>query len=108
MKILSFSYAHVIPIILCPMKSGTLQKTLTVVFLCRWEASSWSECSRTCGEGFQFRLVRCWKMLAPGLDSSVYSDLCIEAQLERPPERRSCKSPTCGPQWEVAEWSEVG
>uniref|UniRef100_A0A8C1LL16 ADAMTS-like 2 n=1 Tax=Cyprinus carpio TaxID=7962 RepID=A0A8C1LL16_CYPCA len=72
----------------------------------RWEANSWSECSRTCGEGFQFRLVRCWKMLAPGLDSSVYSDLCIEAQLERPPERRSCKSPTCGPQWEVAEWSE--
>uniref|UniRef100_A0A8C1CWW8 ADAMTS-like 2 n=1 Tax=Cyprinus carpio carpio TaxID=630221 RepID=A0A8C1CWW8_CYPCA len=72
----------------------------------RWEASSWSECSRTCGEGFQFRLVRCWKMLAPGLDSSVYSDLCIEAQLERPPERRACKSPTCGPQWEVAEWSE--
>ncbi len=47
-------------------------------------------------------------MLAPGLDSSVYSDLCIEAQLERPPERRACKSPTCGPQWEVAEWSEVG
>ncbi|XP_057184990.1 ADAMTS-like protein 2 isoform X2 [Triplophysa rosa] len=72
----------------------------------RWEASSWSECSRTCGEGFQFRLVRCWKMLAPGLDSSVYSDLCKEAQLERPLESRACKSPTCGPQWEVAEWSE--
>ncbi|TSM85954.1 ADAMTS-like protein 2 [Bagarius yarrelli] len=72
----------------------------------RWEASSWSECSRTCGEGFQFRLVRCWKMLAPGLDSSVYSDLCTDAELERPPERRSCKSPTCGPQWEMAEWLE--
>ncbi|XP_062873822.1 ADAMTS-like protein 2 [Trichomycterus rosablanca] len=72
----------------------------------RWEASSWSECSRTCGEGFQFRLVRCWKMLAPGLDSSVYSDLCTDGELERPPERRSCKSPTCGPQWEVAEWLE--
>uniref|UniRef100_A0A8C6TXT9 ADAMTS-like 2 n=1 Tax=Neogobius melanostomus TaxID=47308 RepID=A0A8C6TXT9_9GOBI len=72
----------------------------------RWEASSWSECSRTCGEGFQFRQVRCWKMLSPGLDSSVYSDLCMEAELERPPERRTCKSPTCGPQWEVAEWSE--
>ncbi|KAL7839703.1 hypothetical protein SRHO_G00263610 [Serrasalmus rhombeus] len=72
----------------------------------RWEASSWSECSRTCGEGFQFRQVRCWKMLAPGLDSSVYSDLCTDAELERPPERRPCKSPTCGPQWEVAEWLE--
>ncbi|KAM6965405.1 ADAMTS-like protein 2 [Aplochiton taeniatus] len=72
----------------------------------RWEASSWSECSRTCGEGFQFRLVRCWKMLSPGLDSSVYSDLCTLAELERPPERRPCKSPICGPQWEVAEWAE--
>ncbi|KAJ8006063.1 hypothetical protein DPEC_G00124370 [Dallia pectoralis] len=72
----------------------------------RWEASSWSECSRTCGEGFQFRLVRCWKMLSPGLDSSVYSDLCTLAELEMPLERRICKSPTCGPQWEVAEWAE--
>ncbi|XP_018601974.1 ADAMTS-like protein 2 [Scleropages formosus] len=72
----------------------------------RWEASSWSECSRTCGEGFQFRMVRCWKMLSPGLDSSVYSDLCTLAELERPPERRPCRSPACGPQWEVAEWSE--
>uniref|UniRef100_I3K8M3 ADAMTS like 2 n=1 Tax=Oreochromis niloticus TaxID=8128 RepID=I3K8M3_ORENI len=72
----------------------------------RWEASSWSECSRTCGEGFQFRQVRCWKMLSPGLDSSVYSDLCTMADLERPVERRACKSPACGPQWEVAEWME--
>ncbi|XP_076007219.1 ADAMTS-like protein 2 [Genypterus blacodes] len=72
----------------------------------RWEASSWSECSRTCGEGFQFRQVRCWKMLSPGLDSSVYSDLCTMAELERPMERRPCKSPACGPQWEVAEWVE--
>uniref|UniRef100_A0A3Q2ZK89 ADAMTS-like 2 n=1 Tax=Kryptolebias marmoratus TaxID=37003 RepID=A0A3Q2ZK89_KRYMA len=71
-----------------------------------WEASSWSECSRTCGEGFQFRQVRCWKMLSPGLDSSVYSDLCTMADLERPVERRACKSPACGPQWEVAEWAE--
>ncbi|XP_058861336.1 ADAMTS-like protein 2 [Acipenser ruthenus] len=72
----------------------------------RWEASSWSECSRTCGEGFQFRMVRCWKMLSPGLDSSVYSELCEQAELERPSDRRACKNPACGPQWEVAEWSE--
>ncbi|XP_077570542.1 ADAMTS-like protein 2 [Stigmatopora nigra] len=72
----------------------------------RWEASSWNECSQTCGEGFQFRQVRCWKMLSPGLDSSVYSDLCTMADLEKPMERRGCKSPACGPQWEVAEWTE--
>nr|XP_023687637.1 ADAMTS-like protein 2 isoform X2 [Paramormyrops kingsleyae] len=76
------------------------------VTLYRWEASSWSECTHTCGEGFQFRLVRCWKMLAPGLDSSVYSDLCDLAHVERPVERRTCQNPTCGPQWEVAQWSE--
>ncbi|NXK62388.1 ATL2 protein, partial [Sylvietta virens] len=72
----------------------------------RWETSRWSECSRTCGEGFQFRTVRCWKMLAPGFDSSVYDDLCEAAGLARPMERKACKNKACGPQWELSEWSE--
>ncbi|KAJ7308126.1 hypothetical protein JRQ81_008637 [Phrynocephalus forsythii] len=72
----------------------------------RWEASSWSECSRTCGEGYQFRIVRCWKMMSPGFDSSVYSDLCESAEIARPEERKVCKNPACGPQWEMSEWSE--
>ncbi|NWY69578.1 ATL2 protein, partial [Erithacus rubecula] len=72
----------------------------------RWETSSWSECSRTCGEGFQFRIVRCWKMISPGFDSSVYSDLCESADIARPDERKVCKNPACGPQWEMSEWSE--
>lgn len=73
----------------------------------RWETSSWSECSRTCGEGHQFRIVRCWKMLSPGLDSSVYSNLCESADITRPEEQKVCKNPACGPQWEMSEWSEV-
>ena len=83
---------------------------LTASFLClscRWETSSWSECSRTCGEGYQFRIVRCWKMISPGFDSSVYSDLCESADITRPDERKVCKNPACGPQWEMSEWSEV-
>ncbi|NWZ40821.1 ATL2 protein, partial [Brachypodius atriceps] len=72
----------------------------------RWETSRWSECSRTCGEGFQYRTVRCWKMLAPGFDSSVYDDLCENAGLARPMERKACKNKACGPQWELSEWSE--
>ncbi|XP_039929517.2 ADAMTS-like protein 2 [Hirundo rustica] len=72
----------------------------------RWETSRWSECSRTCGEGFQYRTVRCWKMLAPGFDSSVYDDLCEAAGLARPMERKACKNKACGPQWELSEWSE--
>ncbi|KFP31859.1 ADAMTS-like 2, partial [Colius striatus] len=73
----------------------------------RWETSRWSECSRTCGEGYQYRTVRCWKMLAPGFDSSVYDDLCQSAGLARPMERKACKNKACGPQWELSEWSEV-
>ncbi|XP_075434930.1 ADAMTS-like protein 2 isoform X2 [Ascaphus truei] len=72
----------------------------------RWETSSWSECSRTCGEGYQFRIVRCWKMISPGFDSSVYSDLCESADLTRPDEKKVCRNPACGPQWEISEWSE--
>nr|XP_033816960.1 ADAMTS-like protein 2 isoform X2 [Geotrypetes seraphini] len=72
----------------------------------RWETSSWSECSRTCGEGYQLRIVRCWKMISPGFDSSVYNDLCEAADIIKPEERKICKNPACGPQWEMSEWSE--
>ncbi|XP_069788236.1 ADAMTS-like protein 2 isoform X2 [Narcine bancroftii] len=72
----------------------------------RWETSSWSECSRTCGEGYQFRIVRCWKIISAGFDSSVYNEMCESADLFRPSERKICKNPACGPQWEMSEWSE--
>ncbi|KAM9323062.1 ADAMTS-like protein 2 [Pholidichthys leucotaenia] len=72
----------------------------------RWETSGWSECSRTCGEGVQYRTVRCWKMLSPGLDSSVYDSLCLSHNLHKPASRKVCHGQSCGPQWEVSEWSE--
>lgn len=87
-------------VLLCPFSPGDCSW--------RWETSRWSECSRTCGEGYQYRTVRCWKMLAPGFDSSVYDDLCESAGLARPMERKACKNKACGPQWELSEWSEVG
>ncbi|XP_058498964.1 ADAMTS-like protein 2 isoform X2 [Solea solea] len=72
----------------------------------RWETSGWSDCSRTCGEGVQYRTVRCWKMLSPGLDSSVYDSLCLSHDLHKPANRKVCHGQSCGPQWEVSEWSE--
>uniref|UniRef100_A0A6Q2Y108 PLAC domain-containing protein n=1 Tax=Esox lucius TaxID=8010 RepID=A0A6Q2Y108_ESOLU len=72
----------------------------------RWETSRWSECSRTCGEGYQFRTVRCWKMMAPGFDSSVYDEMCVAAELQKPMTHKACKTKGCGPQWEVSDWSE--
>uniref|UniRef100_A0A3B4GWJ3 ADAMTS-like protein 2 n=1 Tax=Pundamilia nyererei TaxID=303518 RepID=A0A3B4GWJ3_9CICH len=66
----------------------------------------WSACSRTCGEGVQYRIVRCWKMLSPGFDSSVYDSLCLSHDLHKPANRKVCHGQSCGPQWEVSEWSE--
>ncbi|KAJ8012291.1 hypothetical protein DPEC_G00067140 [Dallia pectoralis] len=74
--------------------------------LARWETSRWSECSRTCGDGYQFRTVRCWKMMAPGFDSSVYDEMCVTAEMQKPMTHKECKSQGCGPQWEVSDWSE--
>lgn len=81
--------------------------TTSYHFLLRWETSGWSECSRTCGEGVQYRTVRCWKMLSPGLDSSVYDSLCLSHDLHKPANRKVCLGQSCGPQWEVSDWSEV-
>ncbi|MFT7808279.1 ADAMTS-like protein 2 isoform X2 [Arapaima gigas] len=72
----------------------------------RWETSRWSECSRTCDEGHQFRTVRCWRMMAPGFDSSVYDELCHAADLPKPVTRKTCQNRPCGPQWEISAWSE--
>ncbi|XP_035771708.1 ADAMTS-like protein 2, partial [Neolamprologus brichardi] len=72
----------------------------------RWETSGWSACSRTCGEGVQYRIVRCWKMLSPGFDSSVYDSLCLSHDLHKPANRKVCHGQSCGPQWEVSGWSE--
>ncbi|KAF7237222.1 ADAMTS-like protein 2 [Varanus komodoensis] len=101
--------AMVFPVAMYGCESWTIRKAerrRIEAFELWWETSSWSECSRTCGEGYQFRIVRCWKMISPGFDSSVYSDLCESADITRPEERKVCKNPACGPQWEMSEWSE--
>lgn len=46
-------------------------------------------------------------MLSPGLDSSVYDSLCLSHDVHKPANRKVCHGQSCGPQWEVSEWSEV-
>ena len=71
----------------------------------RWEASQWEPCSTSCGEGQQTRSVHCWRLLAPGFDSSVLNQMC--QHLPKPPDIRDCIATDCGPVWLLSEWSNV-
>ena len=59
----------------------------------RWEVSEWSDCSTSCGLGVQTRNVNCWKVLRPGLDSTLYHNECNG--LDRPNEHRQCHLKEC-------------
>ena len=65
----------------------------------------WSRCSVSCGEGRRFRTVRCWRMMASGLDSTVMERMCED--LEKPPELTLCQEVDCGPMWQTSEWGQV-
>lgn len=72
----------------------------------RWEATPWSECSKSCGLGQKSRTVRCWKMISAGFDSTIYNELCANVSGEKPSEVQPCKvRDQCGPLWETSDWS---
>ncbi|XP_044938633.1 ADAMTS-like protein 2 isoform X2 [Mustela putorius furo] len=96
----------------------------------RWKLSSHEPCSATCATGVLSTYAMCVRYDGIEVDdsfcdaltrpepvqefcagrecqpSSVYSDLCEAAEAVRPEERKTCRNPACGPQWEMSEWSE--
>ncbi|XP_071948367.1 ADAMTS-like protein 2 [Antedon mediterranea] len=68
----------------------------------RWEVSKWSGCSKTCDEGRITRLINCWRMIKPGLDTSVDSGQC--AHIPKPNSSEPCENMPCTPTWRSSEW----
>ena len=70
----------------------------------RWEVSEWSVCSTSCGDGVQTRNVNCWKIMRPGLDSTLYHQECNGQ--DRPVDHRTCFVKRCQAQWNVSSWGQ--
>ncbi|NXH03624.1 ATS7 metalloproteinase, partial [Loxia leucoptera] len=62
-----------------------------------WAVGNWSECSVTCGNGTQRRLVHC---------SNSTGTPCDPAQ--RPSPKRVCSLPQCHQEWDSTDWSGSG
>ncbi|XP_078728437.1 A disintegrin and metalloproteinase with thrombospondin motifs 9-like isoform X1 [Lampetra fluviatilis] len=65
----------------------------------RWRASSWGQCSRTCGEGVRARHVVC----AEGGKAPVRDEMCRADA--RPPAHERCSSAACDFIWVTGDWS---
>ncbi|CAK9305140.1 unnamed protein product [Gordionus sp. m RMFG-2023] len=71
----------------------------------RWEISTFSECSHTCGGGISIRSVRCLHQTANGKDNIyvVPPEMCPEP---RPESKMTCNAIDCPPFWAVGNWSQ--
>jgi hypothetical protein len=75
--------------------SKTKPESKTILCTSAWNETGWSECSRSCGGGSQYRTVTC---------PSGYS--C--AANVKPATTQSCNTQSCTTQWVTGKWSECG
>nr|XP_057923011.1 ADAMTS-like protein 1 isoform X1 [Doryrhamphus excisus] len=67
-----------------------------------WEAQDWGQCSGSCGNGLQRRLVQCKQRLADGSILELPDTFCPS---KSPANQRTCTQQQCPPQW-VTSWSQ--
>ncbi|XP_033120586.1 ADAMTS-like protein 1 [Anneissia japonica] len=68
----------------------------------RWHANPWTDCSTSCGQGVQQRIVTCAQDFPNGRTVSKVFQAC---QGPRPPSQRICNLQPC-PHWLTGNWSE--
>lgn len=75
----------------------------------QWVPGQWTDCSEACGEnGVQTREIRCERILANGVTTSVNEQYCLQRQLEKLEAVQDCNRGTPCPMWFTAPWKPVG
>ncbi|KAM4602374.1 ADAMTS-like protein 3 [Polymixia lowei] len=71
----------------------------------RWEVTSWTGCSSSCGVGIQTRSVYCMRLLSLDQQDSVgvSEDECREF---KPAILQACNQVDCPPTWETEPWQQ--
>ncbi|CAH1791827.1 unnamed protein product, partial [Owenia fusiformis] len=84
-------------------KPATTQTCSTESCPASWAVGEWQECSTTCGEGFQYRIVFCQQVTNGNIPKIVDSDECSE---EKPTNEQACNKDVLCPVFEAGPWSE--
>ena len=61
-------------------------------------------CSAQCGNGNQYRNIKCWQEKYDGSDFFVSDSKC--ASLLKPNSSRDCYVRPCGTHWNASDWTE--
>ena len=74
-------------------------------FICRWNVTDWSPCSKSCGRGHRSRNVTCVQVKDALSDPGTRDpEECLE---EKPRSNETCNSHHCYDHWHEGSWSEV-
>lgn len=67
----------------------------------QWHPMEWSQCSASCGQGFQTRTIHCYDWTG-----TKVSDRFCDTD-KKPTSRKKCHEKECNAKWSTGPWSEV-
>ncbi|XP_068620341.1 thrombospondin type-1 domain-containing protein 4-like [Battus philenor] len=86
-----------------PTSKKSLEENLVGTRRFLWKVTSYTQCSRSCGGGFQVGKYRCVEESSDEADKEISSVHCPGSV--PPAKRRRCGLVACPPRWRTASWS---